>query len=65
LAARRFGAAALSGAGPSLIAFVRESDAEAALEAMRAAFGEAGIGSRGFSTRPTSSGATLTISVEQ
>ncbi len=64
-AAKRFGAAALSGAGPALIAFVPASDAEAALGAMRAAFGEAGIGSRGFSTRPTSSGAALTISAEQ
>ncbi|GAB4400047.1 MAG: homoserine kinase [Anaerolineales bacterium] len=64
-AAKRFGAAALSGAGPSIIAFVPDSDAEAALGAMKAAFGEAGIGSRGFSTRPSSSGAALTISAEQ
>jgi homoserine kinase len=56
LAAKSCGAAALSGAGPSLIAFVEASDAEKVKGLMMAAFGEAGIGSRAFVTRPSSRG---------
>jgi homoserine kinase len=56
LAAKSFGAVALSGAGPSLVAFVEAKDAEKAKGAMMSAFGEAGIGCRAFVTRPSARG---------
>lgn len=58
-AAKRYGAAALSGAGPSLIAFVQPSDAEQAQRLMMDAFGKAGVGCRAFVTRPSHKGAYL------
>jgi homoserine kinase len=51
-----FGAAALSGAGPSIIAFVPGEAAQPALSRMIAAFREAGVASRGFITRPSPRG---------
>lgn len=56
LAAKGLGAVALSGAGPSLVAFVDASDAEEAKGLMMAAFGEAGVGCRAFVTRPSERG---------
>lgn len=56
LAAKSCGAAALSGAGPSIIAFVAASDVEKVKGLMMAAFGEAGLGSRAFVTHPSPKG---------
>lgn len=56
LAAKGFGAAALSGAGPSLVAFVEASAAQQAKGLMMAAFGEAGVGCRAFVTHPSEKG---------
>jgi homoserine kinase len=56
LAAKSLGAVALSGAGPSLVAFVEASEAEKVRDLMMAAFGEAGVGSRSFVTRPSQKG---------
>lgn len=55
-AGREFGAAALSGAGPSIIAFVQKDTAKRAQSQMISAFQEAGISSRGFVTRPSPRG---------
>lgn len=62
-AARSAGAAAaaLSGAGPSIIALGLE-DMDPIAEAMQAAFSQAGIHSRKFITAVTGLGATITIS---
>lgn len=56
LAAREFGAAALSGAGPSIICFAEADQAEAARAAIQAAFEAEGIPARGFVTRPSNAG---------
>jgi homoserine kinase len=55
-AAKSLGAVALSGAGPSLVAFVEASEAEKVKGLMMAAFGESGIGCRAFVTRPSARG---------
>jgi homoserine kinase len=55
--AKTCGAAALSGAGPSLIAFVEPGCEEQARGLMMAAFGEAGVGCRAWVTRPSLRGA--------
>ncbi len=54
--AKQFGAAALSGAGPSIIAFVPPEDAERAKAEIQFAFEERGIETRGIITRPSSTG---------
>lgn len=54
--ARRFGAAALSGAGPSIIAFVAPENAERAKAEIAAVFAERGIETRGIITRPSQLG---------
>lgn len=59
LAAREFGAAALSGAGPSIICFVEAGQAEAARTAIQAVFEAEGIAARGFTTRPSNAGCHL------
>jgi homoserine kinase len=56
LAAKSCGAVALSGAGPSLVAFVEPANAQKVKGLMMAAFGEAGIGSRAFITHPSPRG---------
>lgn len=56
LAAKGCGAVALSGAGPSLVAFVEASEAEKVKGLMMAAFGEAGVGCRAFVTCPSEKG---------
>jgi len=59
-AGREFGAAALSGAGPSIIAFVPERAAGNAQAAMIRAFREAGLRARGFITQPSQMGVQKT-----
>jgi len=54
--AKQFGAAALSGAGPSIIAFVQPECAEQAMQEVMAKFQERGIESRGVITKPSMSG---------
>lgn len=54
--AKRFGAAALSGAGPSIIAFVPPDDAERAKAEIQSVFEERGIETRGIVTKPSSTG---------
>lgn len=54
--AKRFGAAALSGAGPSIIAFVRPEQAQKALKEMCAVFEERGIETKSHVTRPSNAG---------
>ena len=56
LAAKSCGAAALSGAGPSIVAFVEPSAADKVRGLMMAAFGEAGVGCRAFVTHPSQKG---------
>jgi homoserine kinase len=58
-AARKLGAAALSGAGPSLIAFVPSNIKEAVREAMLGAFEQVGVEARSFVTRPSNLGAHI------
>lgn len=55
--ARQFGAAALSGAGPSIIAFVSPELAESAKTIIQSVFEERGIETRGIITRPSRQGA--------
>lgn len=55
-AAQRFGAAALSGAGPSIIAFVPPEKAEQTKTEIMWAFEERGIIARGIITRPSMKG---------
>jgi homoserine kinase len=55
--AREFGAAALSGAGPSIIAFVPAGDAEKARKQISAVFEERGITTKSKITRPCKLGA--------
>ncbi len=54
--AKQFGAAALSGAGPSIIAFVPPENAERAKTEIQFAFEERGIETRGIITKPVSTG---------
>lgn len=54
--ARQFGAAALSGAGPSIILFVAPEQAEAARAAVQSVYKERGIETRGLITQPSSAG---------
>lgn len=55
-AAKRFGAAALSGAGPSIIAFVQKEKAERTKTEIMWAFEERGIKTQGIITKPSMSG---------
>ena len=57
--AKRFGAAALSGAGPSIIAFVPAENAEQAKREIISIFEDRGINSRGMVTYPSQSGVHL------
>jgi homoserine kinase len=54
--AKQFGAAALSGAGPSIIAFVPPENAERAKADIQSVFEERGIETRGIITKPGSTG---------
>ena len=54
--AKQFGAAALSGAGPSIIAFVPPENAERAKTEIQSVFEERGIETRGIITKPGSVG---------
>ena len=54
--ARSFGAAALSGAGPSIIAFVPPEKAEQSKTEVMWAFEERGVTARGIITKPSMSG---------
>lgn len=54
--AKQFGAAALSGAGPSIIAFVRLDNAEAAMTEIKSVFEERGIDTKGVITQPSNKG---------
>ena len=56
--AKQFGAAALSGAGPSIIVFVDPPNAERAKTKIQTVFAERGIESRGIITKPSSAGCT-------
>lgn len=55
-AARQFGAAALSGAGPSIIVFVSPEKAEKARKEIQSVFEERNIKTKGFITKPGSRG---------
>ena len=57
--AKQFGAAALSGAGPSIIVFVPQSKAEQAKAEICAVFNERGIKTCGFITQPSMQGVHL------
>lgn len=54
--ARQYGAAALSGAGPSIIAFVPNEDAERTQADVQAVFEERGITTKGIITKPSTIG---------
>jgi homoserine kinase len=54
--AKQFGAAALSGAGPSIIAFVPPKNAEQAKAEIQSVFEKHGIESRGIITKPGKAG---------
>jgi homoserine kinase len=54
--AKQFGAAALSGSGPSIIAFVPPKNAERAKAKIQSVFEERGIETRGIITKPGSMG---------
>lgn len=54
--AKQFGAAALSGAGPSIIAFVQPDDAEKAKTETQSVFEERGIETKGIITMPSGKG---------
>jgi homoserine kinase len=58
-AARAYGAAALCGAGPSIIVFLEPGKAREALEAVRSVFVAAGIQARGLVVQATNRGAQL------
>ena len=58
-AARRFGAAALSGAGPSILCFVEPGQGRQALTAIQTAFEAAGVLARGLVTRPSTQGCAV------
>lgn len=59
--AKTFGAAALSGAGPSIIAFVPPAQAEAARLAMTEKFTERGIATQSLVTKPSAQGAEIDL----
>lgn len=54
--ARQFGAAALSGAGPSIILFTEPENAEKANKAIRSVYEERGIAAKGFVIKPGARG---------
>jgi len=54
--AKQFGAAALSGSGPSIIVFVSQENAEKARTAVQSIFEERGVKSKGIITTPGSRG---------
>jgi homoserine kinase len=54
--AKQFGAAALSGSGPSIIAFVPPGNAETAMAEIKSVFEERGIETRGVITQPSNKG---------
>jgi homoserine kinase len=54
--AKQFGAAALSGAGPSIIAFVPPEQAQRALKEICAVFNERGIETKSLITHPSNAG---------
>lgn len=54
--AKRFGAAALSGAGPSIIAFVPPENAEETKKEIMSVFEERGINAKGIITQPSLKG---------
>jgi homoserine kinase len=54
--AKKYGAAALSGAGPSIIVFTQPSQAQQAITEIRSVFEERGIKTRGIITRPNNRG---------
>lgn len=56
-AAKQFGAAALSGAGPSIICFVETGNTNAAMKTIQAAFENQGVRAKGLETRPSLQGA--------
>jgi homoserine kinase len=58
--AKQFGAAALSGAGPSIICFVSIEKAETAIEKIIDVFAKQGIEARGLITKPSGLGAHKT-----
>jgi homoserine kinase len=55
--ARQFGAAALSGAGPSIIVFVPPETAQKAKLEIQSVFEERGIKTKGIITKPSETGA--------
>lgn len=55
-AARAYGAAALCGAGPSIIVFLQPGESHEALEAIRSAFAAAGLRARGLVLHTSNSG---------
>ncbi len=57
--ARNFGAAALSGAGPSIICFVEAGKTKEALTSIQAVFESEGIAARGLITQPANEGCTV------
>lgn len=57
--AKRFGAAALSGAGPSIINFVQLENAERAKKEIEAVFEERGVATRSIITKPSMMGIHL------
>ena len=61
-AARHFGAAALSGAGPSILCFVESGQGAAAESAVLAAFESNGVEARAFRLSTSNLGATLVTS---
>jgi len=61
-AARQYGAAALSGAGPSIIIFCEAGAEEAAREAVIRVFTQAGVPARGFLLKTSEVGAEVTAS---
>jgi len=54
--AKEFGAAALSGAGPSIICFVEKERANEAMTSIRTVFEEHGVKARGLLTKPSAKG---------
>jgi homoserine kinase len=57
--AKQFGAAALSGAGPSIINFVAPENAERAKNKIMSVFEERGIEARGVATKPSMGGVSV------
>jgi homoserine kinase len=55
--AKKYGAAALSGAGPSIIVFTQPSQAHHAMADIQSVFGERGIKTKGIITCPNNKGA--------